>query len=95
MGGEAALCRHGLTRTAHAAKRHAAQQRAGQVAAALGFDSIASYISDRRGAGWTWQALSAESGQPPSWLRRRQTQPSPKPESGHVRTRGSVGRLQT
>jgi len=75
----AALCRHELTRTVHAAKRHAARQRTTQVAAGLGFDSIASYISDRRAAGWTWQAISAESGQPPSWLRRHQTQSSPKP----------------
>jgi lambda repressor-like predicted transcriptional regulator len=73
-----ALCRHGLTHTAHAAKRHAAQQRAAQVAAGLGFDSIVSYVTNRRAAGWTWRALSAESGQPPSWLRRHQTQPSPK-----------------
>jgi len=73
----AALCRHGLTRTVHAAKRHAARQRAAQVAAGLGFDSIASYISNRRAVGSTWQAMSAESGQPPSWLRRHQTQSSP------------------
>jgi hypothetical protein len=33
---EAALRRHGLARTAHAAKRHQAQQRAAQVAAACG-----------------------------------------------------------
>jgi protein-disulfide isomerase-like protein with CxxC motif len=91
----AALCRHGLTRTVHAAKRHAARQRAAQVAAGLGFDSIASYISNRRAAGWAWQAMSAESGQPPSWLRRHQSQPSPQARVAHVGTRGSVGRLQT
>jgi hypothetical protein len=50
---------------------------AAQIAAALGFDSIDSYISNRRAAGWTWQAMSAESGQPPSWLRLHQTQSSP------------------
>jgi ROS/MUCR transcriptional regulator protein len=68
---ESALRRHGLSRVAHAAKRHAAQQRADLVAAGLGFDSIAAYLAARRGAGWTWPAIAAESGQPPTWLRRR------------------------
>jgi hypothetical protein len=67
---ESSLRRHGLARMAHAAKRHAAHQRAAQVAARLGFDAIADYVSHRRTAGWTWPAISAESGQPPSWLRR-------------------------
>jgi hypothetical protein len=67
---ESALHRHGLARTAHAAKRHAARERATRVAARLGFDSITDYVSHRRAAGWTWQAISAESGQPQSWLRR-------------------------
>jgi hypothetical protein len=52
----AALTRHGLSRTAHAGKRHAARERAAQVAAA---------------AGWTWSAMAAECGQPASWLRRQ------------------------
>lgn len=42
---------HGLARVAHAAKRHAAHQRAAQVAAGLGFDSIAGYVTQRRAAG--------------------------------------------
>ncbi len=67
---EAALRRHELARTAHAAKRHAARERAGQVAARLGVGSIADYVTYRRAAGWTWHAMSAESGQPQSWLRR-------------------------
>jgi lambda repressor-like predicted transcriptional regulator len=67
-----ALRRHGLTRTVHATKRHAARERADAVAAGLGFGTIASYISDRRAAGWTWAAISAESGQAQSWLRRHQ-----------------------
>lgn len=67
---ESALRRHGLARTAHAAKRHAASRRAAQVAARAGFPSVADYVSDRRAAGWTWQAMSAETRQPPSWLRR-------------------------
>jgi len=71
-----ALRRHGLIRTAHAAKRHAAGQRSTQVAAGLGFDSIARYVGDRRAAGWTWRAISTESGQPPSWLRRHQSDPA-------------------
>jgi hypothetical protein len=66
-----ALRRHGLTPTAHAAKRHAASERAARVAARHGFDSIAAYVADRRAAGWTWRAMAEESGQPPSWLRRR------------------------
>ena len=71
-----ALRRHGLAQTAHAAKRHTAGQRAAQVAAVLGFDSITSYVSDRRAAGCTWRAMSAESGQPQSWLRRHQGEPA-------------------
>ena len=71
---EAALRLHGLTRTPHAAKRHAASQRAAGVAARLGYPSIASYVSDRRAEGWTWNAIAAESGQPQTWLRRHATQ---------------------
>jgi len=67
---ETALRRHGLARIAHAAKRHAAQQRAASVAASAGFPSVAAYVADRRAAGWTWRALAAESGQPATWLRR-------------------------
>ena len=72
---ESALRRHGLSKVAHAARRHDARQRADAVAAGLGFDSIASYLAARRGAGWTWLAIAAESGQPPTWLRRRAPQP--------------------
>ena len=67
----AALRRHELERTPHAAKRHAARERAGAVAAGLGFETMADYLACRRGAGWTWRAIAAESGQPPSWLRRQ------------------------
>jgi hypothetical protein len=73
---EASLRRHGFARTAHAAKRHAARQRAAQTTARLGFDSMADYVADRRAAGWTWHAMAAECAQPPSWL-RRQAQPAP------------------
>jgi hypothetical protein len=66
-----ALRRHRLARTAHAAKRHAASERAAEAAAGLGFAGIADYLGRRRAAGWTWQAIAAESGQPPSWLRRQ------------------------
>jgi AraC-like DNA-binding protein len=66
-----ALRRHGLDMTAHAAKRHAASQRAAEVAAGLGFGSIGDYLAERRAAGWTWQAIATESGQPPSWVRRQ------------------------
>jgi hypothetical protein len=67
----AALCRHRLDRTPHAAKRHASAQRAVGVAAGLGFTSMADYLARRRAAGWTWSAIAAESGQPPSWVRRQ------------------------
>jgi DNA-binding phage protein len=67
----AALTRHGLARTAHAGKRNAARQRGAQVAAVLGVDSVPRYVAGRRAAGWTWQAIAAECGQPPSWLRRQ------------------------
>ncbi len=73
---ESALRRHGLARMAHAAKRHAAGQRAAHVAADLGFGSVADYVAQRRAAGWTWQAISTEAGQPQSWL-RRQVMPRP------------------
>ena len=67
---EGALRRHGLSVVAHAGKRHSASQRAARVAASLGFDSIADYVSQRRAAGWTWRAMAGESGHPQSWLRR-------------------------
>ncbi len=72
---ESALRRHGLDRTAHAAKRHAAGQRAATCAAGLGFTSMAEYVTQRRAAGWTWQAMAAESGQPQTWLRRQAPSP--------------------
>jgi len=56
---------------AHAAKRHAADQRAAAVAASLGFASVGDYVSQRRAAGLTWRAIAAESGQPQTWLRRQ------------------------
>jgi hypothetical protein len=67
----AALRRHGLDRTPHAAKRHASRQRGAEVAAGFGFESMADYLTRRRAAGWTWRAIAAESGQPPSWVRRQ------------------------
>jgi AraC-like DNA-binding protein len=68
---ESALRRHGLDRVAHAGTRHAAGERAAQVAARLGYGSIGRYLRERRAAGWTWRAMAAESGQPESWLRRQ------------------------
>jgi hypothetical protein len=67
---ESALRRHHLARRSHATTRHSARQRAAEVAARLGFSSIAQYVQRRRAAGWTWRAMAAESGQPQSWLRR-------------------------
>ncbi len=72
----AALSRHGLASVAHAAKRHEALERAADVAARLGCADVASYIGDRRSAGWTWQAIARESDQPESWLRRRAAGPT-------------------
>ena len=69
-----ALRRHGLPVTGHAAKRHAARQRADDVAASLGYATVADYIGRRRADGWTWDAISAESGQPTTWLRRQAAQ---------------------
>ncbi len=74
---ESSLRRHGLDRTAHAAKRHAAGQRAAACAAELGFASMAEYVTQRRAAGWTWRAMAAESGQPQTWLRRQAPTPNP------------------
>ena len=68
----AALRRHGLPVTGHAAKRHAARQRAIDVAASLGYETIDEYIGRRRADGWTWNAISAESGQSATWLRRHE-----------------------
>jgi ROS/MUCR transcriptional regulator protein len=67
----AALARHGLALATHAGKRHAARERTGQVAAALGVASVPRYVAERRAAGWTWRAIAAECGQPPTWLRRQ------------------------
>jgi len=67
----AALARHGLTRTAHASKRHDTSERLDEVAAALGVASVPGYIAERRAAGWTWPAIAAATGQPASWLRRQ------------------------
>jgi hypothetical protein len=46
-------------------------ERAAEVAAWLGFGSIGDYLAERRAAGWTWQAIATESGQPPSWVPRQ------------------------
>jgi len=77
-----ALRRHGLAPAAHAAKRHAASERAARVAARHGFGSITAYITDRRAAGWTWRAIAGESGQPPSWLRRQGRNAQAVPQAG-------------
>jgi AraC-like DNA-binding protein len=79
----AALDRHGLARTAHAAKRHAARERAAEVAAGLGADTVAGYVARRRAAGWTWAAMAAETGEPASWLRRQARAGLPVPANDH------------
>jgi hypothetical protein len=77
---------------AHAAKRHAATQRAAQVAGRLGFDTMAGYVTDRRAAGWTWAAMAAECAQPSSWL-RRQVRPGSPRTAGDDAKRPSGGHL--
>jgi hypothetical protein len=67
---KSALSRHGLAVTAHASKRHAAERRASEVAAELGFHSIIEFIDRSRADGLTWQQMAATSGQPEAWLRR-------------------------
>jgi len=67
---ESALRRHGLEVIVHATARHRAGQRAAGVATAMGYPSVAAYIRRRRADGWSWNAIAAESGQPPTWLRR-------------------------
>jgi AraC-like DNA-binding protein len=66
-----ALRRHELDAQPHAAARHAARTREAAAAAAVGYATMADYVSRRRTDGWTWAAMAAESGQPESWLRRR------------------------
>jgi ROS/MUCR transcriptional regulator protein len=68
---EAALRRRGLTPVAHAAKRHAAGQRAAAVASRLGYPSMTDYVKARRADGLTWRAIAAEAGEPQTWLRRQ------------------------
>ncbi len=72
---QAALRRHGISPTPHAARRHAAAQRAAEVAGRFGFAAICDYVAQRRAVGWTWSAIAAESGQPQTWLRRHATSP--------------------
>ncbi len=67
---KAALRRHGLDTTPHAAKRHAAEQRSCEVAASLGVGSVAEFVEHARAQGRTWREIAAESGQPQTWLRR-------------------------
>ena len=71
----AALVRHGLARTAHVGRRNAARERAAQVAAILGVDSVPGYVAERRAAGWTWQAIAVECCQPAAWVRRQAALP--------------------
>jgi AraC-like DNA-binding protein len=90
----AALRRHRLGQIAHAAKRHASSQRAAEVAARFGFEAISDYLAQRRAAGWTWQAIANEAGQPPSWIRRQgasvRQPPSPAGPRPAARPRRSV-----
>ncbi|HEV7647330.1 MAG TPA: hypothetical protein VGP26_04135 [Actinophytocola sp.] len=68
---ESALARHGIDRTPHATSRSRRDGTAAAVAARFGFDDIAAYLSDRRAAGRSWQAIADECGRPQTWVRRR------------------------
>jgi hypothetical protein len=72
---QAALREQGVAVVAHAAKRHAADERAASVAAGLGFACVGDYLSQRRAQGLTWRAIAAESGEPQTWLRRQIAKP--------------------
>jgi AraC-like DNA-binding protein len=65
-----ALRRLGIDAVPHATKRHLAETRGQAVAGSLGFPSLRAYIADRRTAGMPWTALAAETGLPPTTLRR-------------------------
>ena len=65
-----ALRRHGIEPVAHTTKRNAAAQRSTTIARALGYDSLASYIHDRRTHGASLKALAREAGLPETTLRR-------------------------
>jgi len=68
---ETALARHDITKVPHASTRQRCAKRAAEVAARFGFTDLDDYLADRRAAGRTWRQISAECGQPPSWVRRR------------------------
>jgi hypothetical protein len=68
---ESALTRHGVVKQSHARKRHALGERAAAVAERFGFPDLGGYLADRRVAGWSWQAIADESGQPQTWIMRR------------------------
>lgn len=65
-----ALRRHDIDAVPHATKRHLAASRSEAAARALGFETLAAYITDRRSAGLPWTALADESGMPTTTLRR-------------------------
>lgn len=67
----AAMRRHGITRTGHTAKRHAATARDQEAAGRLGFPTLTAYIQARRATGVPWRAMAKESGLPETTLRRR------------------------
>jgi hypothetical protein len=68
---QSALARHGVTARPRTRKRHALEERAAAVAERFGFRDLKGYLADRRAAGWSWQAIADESGQPQTWVIRR------------------------
>lgn len=68
---QAAMARHRVPRTPHATSRQRTAELSRSVAHAHGFDELGDYLADRRRAGWSWRRIAAESGRPPTWLRRR------------------------
>lgn len=71
MAVQSALARHGIPQVAHARTRGRAAEQGAEVAARFGHADLRAYLDARRGDGLSWRAISAECGQPASWVRRR------------------------
>lgn len=67
---QAAMTRHGVTRTPHTTLRRRNRELADAAAAAVGTDDLARWLADRRSAGLSWRRIADECGRPPTWLRR-------------------------
>ncbi|TCK25802.1 hypothetical protein [Pseudonocardia endophytica] len=68
---DAAMTRHGVPVTVHAAVRRRTEERAAAVATDFGYACLADYLHARRSVGLSWRRIAHECGQPATWLRRR------------------------